>query len=177
MTTKANERRNFLKGLLAAGLGGLAVAVPTGVGLAVVIEPLRRAAVGAGWTKIAPLAALPADGVPRRFAVVADRVNAWTKTPAVPVGAVYLRRTAERQVRAFNVVCPHAGCLVDYAPARSGFLCPCHNSAFGLDGGVSEPSSPSPRGLDELEVELRDDGNVWVRFQNFQSGTPGKVPA
>lgn len=177
MTTGENERRRFLKGLLAASLGGLAVAVPAGAGLAVIVDPLRRPAAGAGWAKITPLANLPADGVPRRFVVVADRVNAWTKTPAVPVGAVYLRRTAEREVQAFNVVCPHAGCLVDYAPETSGFLCPCHNSTFGLDGARKDPGSPSPRGLDALDVELRDDGQVWVRFQNFLTGTREKVPA
>ncbi len=177
MQKKPSERRAFLKGLLAAGMGGLAVAAPAGVGLAVVFDPLRRSGAGTGWVRITSLAALSPDGIPRRFVVVADRVNAWTKTLAVPLGAVYLRRTAERTVRAFNVVCPHLGCLVDYAPARGGYLCPCHNSAFGLDGEVSEPGSPSPRGMDELAVELRDDGGVWVRFQNFQTGIAGKVPA
>lgn len=170
-------RRDFLQGAAAVLLGGSALLAPAGAGLAVFLHPLHARRDAAGWSRVTRLAALPADGVPRRFTVVADRVNAWNKSPAVPVGAVYLRRTGEATVRAFNVVCPHAGCLVDYAPARGGFLCPCHNSTFAVDGRVNDPASPSPRGLDELEVEIRNDGEVWVRFQNFRTGVRDKIPA
>lgn len=170
-------RRKFLQSAAAAVLGGAALFVPAGVGLAVFLDPLRARRDATGWSQVTRLAALPADGLPRRFTVVADRVNAWNKTPAVPVGAVYLRRTGETAVQAFNVVCPHAGCLVDYAPTRGGFLCPCHNSTFAVDGRVNDPASPSPRGLDELEVEIRNDGEVWVRFQNFRTGVRDKIPA
>jgi hypothetical protein len=40
---------------------------------------------------------------------------------------------------------------------------------------VANPNSPSPRGLDELEVKLVD-GAVWVKYQEFQPGTSQKVP-
>lgn len=176
MTTET-ERRGFLKGLLATGAGGLAALVPTGAGLAVFLDPLRRPRAGGDFVPVTGLSALPADGVPRRFTVRAERVNAWNRQPEVPIGAVYLRRTGDTEVQALHVVCPHAGCLVDYAPARNGFLCPCHNSTFALDGAINDPNSPSPRGLDALEVELRNGQEVWVRFQNFQVGTKEKNPA
>ena len=89
---------------------------------------------------------------------------------------MYLRRTAEGRVQALNVICPHAGCFVGYAPERGGFLCPCHNSTFALDGKIDDPQSPSARGMDELEVELRNQTEVWVRFQNFRSGPARKLP-
>ena len=57
----------------------------------------------------------------------------WAKSPAVPVGAVYLRRTGERSVEALQTLCPHAGCFVDYRPEARDFLCPCHNSTFAMD--------------------------------------------
>src|SRR5438309_4689223 len=44
------------------------------------------------------------------------------------LGAVYLRRTPDGKLQAFNVVCPHAGCFVDFLPERGMYLCPCHNS-------------------------------------------------
>lgn len=171
-------RRGFLKGLLTAGLGALAAVIPPSLGLAVFVHPWRRGArTGAGgFVKVTTLSAVPPDGVPRRFMVVADRRNVWSTTPAVPVGAIYLRRTDETRLQAFNVICPHAGCLVDYAPARRGFFCPCHNSAFELDGRVAEARSPSPRGLDALAVEVRNGAEVWVKFQNYRPGFRDQIP-
>jgi Rieske Fe-S protein len=93
------------------------------------------------------------------------------------VGAVYLRKVGPDKVHALNVVCPHAGCFVSYAPDRSGYLCPCHNSTFGLDGSLKDAASPSPRAMDELEVEVRGGKEVWVKFQNFRAGVAKKIPA
>lgn len=170
-------RREFLRRAAAACLGGAALAAPAAAGLRVFLEPLRAHTGSAGWTRVTRLSALPADGVPRRFVIVAEHRNAWTRQPARPVGAVYLRRTGEQAVQALHATCPHAGCLVDFAPARGGFLCPCHNSTFAADGAVNDPASPSPRGLDTLEVEIRDGAEVWVRFQNFRAGVREKIPA
>jgi len=152
-------------------IGGLATLVPAVAGLLVWMDPLRRRGAGAetGFTRIAPLSALPSDGVPRKFTVLADRVDAWTKTPAAPVGAVYLRRTGERTVEALQTVCPHAGCFVDYRPEAKDFFCPCHNSTFTVDGAINDPKSPSPRPMDTLAVEVRGE-EIWVRYQNFQAG-------
>ncbi|MFN0066695.1 MAG: ubiquinol-cytochrome c reductase iron-sulfur subunit [Limisphaerales bacterium] len=171
------ERRQFLKSALALAAGGAATVPPILAGAAVVLDPLRRgAAVGAAPVKVTTLDALPADGVPRKFPIIAARRDAWTGQPAAPVGAVYLRRTGEREVTALNVVCPHAGCFVDWQSEPKRFFCPCHNSSFTVEGAISEASSPSPRAMDALEVEVRDGGEVWVKFQNFLRGVPGKVP-
>jgi menaquinol-cytochrome c reductase iron-sulfur subunit len=89
---------------------------------------------------------------------------------------VYLQRLKDNKVRALNVVCPHAGCFVDYRAANNNYFCPCHNSSFGLDGSIQDPKSPSPRGLDELPVEIRNGSEVWVTFQNFRAGVHEKIP-
>jgi Rieske Fe-S protein len=65
---------------------------------------------------------------------------------------------------------------VNVAEGGGSFSCPCHDSAFALDGEVSDPDSPSPRAMDELEVEIRNEDEVWVRFQNFLPGREEKVP-
>src|SRR5690606_21305170 len=108
--------------------------------------------------------------------VLADKVDAWNRHPSAPVGAIYLRRTGETEVTAFNSSCPHAGCFVDYVPDRSHFWCPCHNSAFGVNGEIETRTSPAARPLDSLDVEIRNEREVWVRFQNFRMGTPEKIP-
>jgi menaquinol-cytochrome c reductase iron-sulfur subunit len=125
--------------------------------------------------RVTTLDALPEDGVPRKFPVVATKRDGWTQYPLATVGAVFLRRNSGGKVQAFNAVCPHAGCLVGLASDRSGYFCPCHNSAFTLDGAVGGPSSPSPRGLDVLEVEIRNEKEVWVKFRNFQPGRAERI--
>jgi Rieske Fe-S protein len=171
------DRRGFLKKACAVLVGGLAGLFPLATGLTVFFDPLRRKQTQSGdFVPVASLNALPEDGVPRKFSVVTSHIDAWNKNPHVPVGAVYLRRRGDRTVQAFNVVCPHAGCFVDYVPSRKGYLCPCHNSTFALDGKISDPKSPSPRGLDELEVEIRNENEVWVKFQNFRAGDAQKIP-
>ena len=169
-------RRTFLAGtvaLLAGGLAGLAAVVP---GLRVLLDPIRRTTTTRGFVQVARLAAVPEDGTPRRFEVIANRRDAWTTYGETPVGAVYLRRVDSGNVIAFNVTCPHAGCFVAVKSDESGFGCPCHNSSFALDGTVDDPASPSPRAMDRLDVELRNSDEVWVRFVNFQPGVEDQVP-
>lgn len=171
----AEDRRSFVKEAAAAVLGGSAVLVPAAAGLVAWLDPLGRKGPGGGFVRVASLEAVPADSVPRRFPVLADKVDAWTRQSGVPVGAVYLRRMPDNSLQALNVVCPHAGCFVDYQSERSNYFCPCHNSTFAADGSINDPKSPSPRAMDSLEVEVRG-SEIWVRFQNFQAGHQAKIP-
>jgi menaquinol-cytochrome c reductase iron-sulfur subunit len=171
-----NSRRNFLVKVGAIAIGAVTMLVPAISGLLVLLNPLRRKAAGADAVRVASLKALPANGEPRKFPVLATKVDAWTRTPDVPVGAVYLRRVGDKEVRAFNVVCPHAGCFVDYQAAQNHYHCPCHDSTFALDGKVLDPKSPSPRALDELTVEIRNGDEIWVKFQNYRAGVKEQVP-
>jgi menaquinol-cytochrome c reductase iron-sulfur subunit len=176
-TTGPIDRRGFFQRMLSILIGGIITVVPAAAGLMVLLDPLRRRTAGTGAAvRVTSLEALPQDGVPRKFPVIADRTDAWNKFLNVPVGAVYLRRTGDDKVEALNVVCPHAGCFVDFENANGRFHCPCHNSTFTVDGHIDSPSSPAPRGLDTLQVEVRKDGGVWVVFQNFKAGQKEKVP-
>ena len=51
------------------------------------------------------------------------------------------------------------------------------NPSVSPDGKILDPKSPSPRGLDDLPVEIRNGGEVWVTFQNFRAGVHEKIPA
>jgi menaquinol-cytochrome c reductase iron-sulfur subunit len=170
------DRRSFITQASAVVIGGSLVVAPAIAGLCVFLDPLRRKSEAGASVLVASLASLPENGEPRKFSVLATRVDAWNRTPNVPVGAVYLQRLPDNKVRALNVVCPHAGCFVDYRPANNHYFCPCHNSSFAPDGRVLDPKSPSPRGLDELAVEIRNGSEVWVTFQNFRAGVHEKIP-
>jgi menaquinol-cytochrome c reductase iron-sulfur subunit len=169
-------RRGFLKKAAAVFLGVLSMVAPLAAGLMVVLDPLRRKLEKNAFILVTSLRSVPEDGLPRKFTVVASHSDAWNRDPSVPIGAVYLRRTGPNGVQAFNVVCPHAGCFVDFVAARKMYICPCHNSTFGLNGSISDPKSPSPRGLDELEVQIRNDNEVWVKFENFLAGHEKRIP-
>ena len=46
-------------------------------------------------------------------------------------------------------------------------------SGFDLDG--HRKNEIPPRGLDALEVKLKNNSEVWVRYQVFKAGTPDKI--
>ena len=166
-------RREFLKAAACLALGGCAIAVPIGAAVVVLSNPLRSKGVPLP-VKITTLTALPLNGPPKFFQVVAERRDAWTKFPGRAIGAVFLRRVGEREIVAFNAACPHLGCAVEFRNQRDAFYCPCHNSEFAKTGEV-RGTSPSRRGLDTLRAEVNDDGEVWVYFENFKPGVAEKV--
>jgi len=162
-----------LKVAACAALGGCALAAPIGAAIVVLANPLRSKGVPLP-VRITTLSALAVNGPPKFFQVVTERRDAWTKFPAHAIGAIFLRRTGENEVMAFNAACPHLGCAVEYRAARGAFYCPCHNSEFATTGEV-RGTSPSRRGLDTLPAEVREEGAVWVYFENFKAGLARKV--
>lgn len=190
-SSSGDERRSFFVKFCAVVCGAIVAVFPVGVGLGVVLDPYlrkkRRAAANSGeeesvrFLRICSLNALPADGVPRPFAVVSDVVDGWTHVTNQKIGMVFLEHTSANgkpNVVALNAKCPHLGCLVDFNQSSSEFECPCHKSAFAKDGGFLY--GPSLRGLDPQAVEIRTTGGqqeVWVAFQNFMKGIAERTPA
>jgi menaquinol-cytochrome c reductase iron-sulfur subunit len=172
------ERRNFLVRAGAVAIGGFVGLFPLATGLAVFFDPLRRKSRAGEFVKVATLDDVPSDGTPRPFSVVADRIDAWNYYPQEPIGAVYLRRTSDQEKpQAVTATCPHLGCFVDYNAGQGHYHCPCHDSSFEADGSRIRPEScPAPRDLDSLEVEVRGDNEVWVRFEKFVGGKEKKTP-
>lgn len=174
LPSDAAPRRDFLKAAACLALGTCALVAPVGAVIVVLANPLRAKG-AAQAVKITTLDALPPDGTPRFFQVVTERRDAWTKFPANAIGAVFLRRTGDKEVTAFHASCPHLGCAVEFRSERDVFYCPCHDSEFAPTGEV-QGESPSLRGLDTLRVELRKGGEVWVHFENFKPGLAAQVP-
>lgn len=171
------------RGILATVIGGFVGLFPLAAGLFTFANPLRRGKEAAADDKpgqlvrIAPLAALPDDGVPRQFPVIADRQDAWTRYQDEAIGAVYLsRQPGSEKIEAFNATCPHAACFVAFNHERDAYQCPCHDSVFNVEGKLT--SGPSPRGLDLLDAEIRPAGDqkeIWVRYVDYYAGIEEKV--
>ena len=190
--TEPIQRRGLLKSMVTAVLAGAVGVVPLVPGLAFFLDPLIRKGEGGttggggkkdadGYIRMAiGFAALPEDGTPQQYTVVDDKRDAWNLFREVPIGSVWLRRIGQ-QVIAFNTVCPHLGCAVGHRPSEGDFFCPCHTSAFDLDG--KKLNEVPPRDLDVLDVrrksggvESADGDEIWIQFQNFRAATSEKVP-
>jgi len=170
--------RRDLLGLATVALGGLIAAVLAVPGVAYVLSPLRRKGPEAANHTLTRMSQLEV-GVPRLFTIIEEREDASVKYPPEPVGSVWLIRQPagnEPPVVALQSECPHLGCAVNLKADRSGFLCPCHTSAFTLDGTPTNQVPPRP--MDRLDVELTagDDPEVRVRFQRFRTQIEEKIP-
>ena len=86
------HRRGFLGKAAAIVCGVAALAVPTAAGVVAFLNPLRQRSQGGQFMRLAALDAIPADGTPLKVPVIADRTDAWSRFPAEPIGAVFLRR-------------------------------------------------------------------------------------
>jgi nitrite reductase/ring-hydroxylating ferredoxin subunit len=170
MSPEAVSRRKLLKigiGALGCGLAALPI-VPA---LGYLVHPLRMGPGQAG----ALLAVGKRSGfgaVPVRVDLYADRRDAWTRESNVKLGSCWVVER-EGSLHALSTSCPHLGCAVDFEPGESKFKCPCHRSAFDLDGKVK--AGPSPRPMDSLDIEEKN-GLVAIRFQRFRQGLPKKEP-
>lgn len=170
------ERRTFLKTIS----GALYAAVAAVVGIPAfrfLTDPLRRKKLSDAFLRAASMDALAADR-PIRVMLASDRWDAFVHHPPGPIGSVWLKPSAGgAPPRCLQVICPHLGCGIEYAPDRGAFYCPCHDSEFDLDG--KRRFGPSPRDMDELPcrvTEPDEQGVRWIEVQyaKFQTGIADK---
>jgi Rieske Fe-S protein len=185
----SSTRRDAITAMTACGSLIAALSIPLAAGVGMTLDPLLRRKSESGDSSSSPTAAgdiekgflpvvkfdeLPEDGTPVRMTVRQDVHDAWQVFRDQPVGTIYLRRFPDRNVVVFSDICPHLGCKVDYEGDRNRFFCPCHASAFSLDGAVENKISPRP--MDRLEALIDAEGQVWVRYQEFRTGISVQVP-
>jgi Rieske Fe-S protein len=164
--------------MVLGGLVKLAVAVPA---VAFLISPLRRRGPGGGEDAFETLTSLSqlVIGVPRSFAIIRDRTDAWVKYPNEPAGSVWLIRQpagAKPEVIAYTAECTHLGCAINLSADSKTFLCPCHTSSFDLEGRPLNQVPPRP--MDRLDVELTADPDpkVRIKFQRFRALAQERIP-
>lgn len=165
-----SSRRTFMARatLAMGGLIGAVTAVPL---LGYLFYPVGKKVVKSPDEPIdvAAAADLPDGGKPVLVPVNAESVrDAWSVS-AAPLGAVWLRKLdkgGKTEVVALSATCPHLGCSVGFDEQENKFKCPCHRSAFAVDG--EKLSGPAKRGLDSLEAKVNAEGRVEVRYKKFR---------
>jgi Rieske Fe-S protein len=72
-----------------------------------------------------------------------------------------LIRLKNGDFKAFNRVCTHLRCLVNYEPDDEEIFCPCHAGTYSSDEG-NVVSGPPPRSLPLIELEIDDNDDIWA---------------
>jgi menaquinol-cytochrome c reductase iron-sulfur subunit len=141
------SRRNFyilfINGVMS--LIGAALAIPAAIYL--LFPPKARRS--NDWVKTADLASIP-TGKPTEISFQRTRADGWQliteKTTA------WVVKQPDNQVIAFTPNCTHLGCAYHWDDPSHTFVCPCHTSAFSIDGKVL--GGPAPRPLDRYMVKV-----------------------
>lgn len=111
----------------------------------------------AAWTQLRSIN----TGSPRAIVPLADVAVGDTHLFRYPGGndPAVLLRVDDSMVVAFSQKCTHLGCVVYFEDER--WHCPCHEGNFeAITGAVI--SGPPSRPLGRIDVEVRDDGQVWA---------------
>jgi Rieske Fe-S protein len=130
------DRRRFLDALLTVGFVSTAVAMA---------YPVARYLVP------------PESGEAATNSVVAGKAAALKPNSGAifPFGSkpAIVVRSPDGELSAFNAVCTHLECTVQFNADTSQIWCACHNGLYDLAGNVI--SGPPPRGLERFTVNLR----------------------
>ena len=100
-------------------------------------------------TKVGAASDLRANG----FLVFSNPANG---DPAIAVSL------ANGNVVAYDAVCTHAGCTVEYVAGQRVLECPCHGAVFDPAHNAAVLQGPAPTPLDAIRVQVAGDGNVYA---------------
>ncbi len=132
-------RRRFLNWFLGTGVGALASSVFYPV-VRFMIPPRVEEPLAAQVT-------LPLS--PEEVPPNSGQIFKFGSKPGILV------RTPSGELRAFDAICTHLACIVQYRPDLSHIWCACHNGHFDLHGRNIQ--GPPPRPLQEFAVNVQGD--------------------
>ena len=63
---------------------------------------------------------------------------------------------------AFDAVCTHAGCTVEYDPTQQEIVCPCHGATYDPNRAAAVINGPAQQPLAVLNVKVDAQGNAFA---------------
>src|SRR5450631_2499186 len=152
-------RREFLLRLGAAGVGAIWL---------LALLPRSRAATASlpaspttPQPSVTPGSAAPAGTRIGTLAAVQSAGSLTYQDPASGDPAVVVSLGGQSVV-AYDAVCTHAGCTVQYDPSQRLLLCPCHGAAFDPAHNAQVVAGPAPTPLPGLRVTVTSDGTIYT---------------
>ena len=143
------SRRSFISSVtsaLLAAIGGILGVIGGG---AVLSSTVRRQE---DWLTASALHDLP-DNEPTPITLSVTRQDGYRES--LQRRTIFLVKTGESEVAAFDATCTHLGCLVAWDSQGRVFRCPCHGGVFDRTGAVID--GPPPESL--ANIAVRVDGN------------------
>jgi thiosulfate dehydrogenase (quinone) large subunit len=160
------NRRNFLWGLVAGGLGMLGITV---AGRAILSHPFGgddsvstvtqnpSTVAGTQSTPASGSATTTASGSAEIAEVSAVQPNsAVTFTIPSNGDPGVLVRLNNGKFVAFDATCTHAGCPVQYDPSSQHLLCPCHGAEFDPSNAASVIQGPTNTPLTSVPITVNN---------------------
>ena len=109
-----------------------------------------------GWADAGDVADVH-GGIPRQVRFERAVIDGWEVRNEQSSAWIILDE--HRRVTAFSPLCTHLGCAYRWQDEKKLFTCPCHGSAFNIQGDVV--TGPAIRPLDRYSAKL--EGNrLWV---------------
>jgi thiosulfate dehydrogenase (quinone) large subunit len=158
------NRRNFLWGLVAGGLGMLGITV---AGRVILSHPFggddsastitQNSSTASGTQSTPGSGTTTASGSTEIAQVSAVQPNsAVTFTiPSNGDPGVLIRLNNGKFV-AFDATCTHAGCPVQYDPSSQHLLCPCHGAEFDPSNAASVVQGPTNTPLTSVPINVNN---------------------
>lgn len=104
------------------------------------------------WLAASMLHDLP-DNQPTPITLSVMRLDGYRQ--ALGRRTIFLVKTGESEVAAFDATCTHLGCHVTWDTQEQVFRCPCHGGIFDRTGAVMDGPPPEPL----MKVATRIDGD------------------
>jgi len=162
------QKRNFIKGVTAAILGFLSLALTWP--LVSFLIPTSNEGAEGKFVKVPNFPALATEK-PTKMTTVEDvDVQAFITTKVVY--DIWVIKHAPDKATVYSSLCPHLNCRYNFDSDKKEFACPCHGSIFNEDGKVL--GGPTPRALDTLPYKI-EGGELYVQWKLFKAGIPEKV--
>lgn len=73
---------------------------------------------------------------------------------------------------AYDAVCTHAGCQVDYDPTQHYLVCPCHGATYDPAHGAQVLVGPATQPLATLDVRIDGQGNAYAKASSQSNSSP-----
>ncbi len=63
---------------------------------------------------------------------------------------------------AYDAICTHAGCPVDYDPTSKDLYCPCHGAVFDPANQAAVLEGPAPTPLTPVAINVQSNGDIVI---------------